>query len=232
MLLLRLSWAYRNLKVRRQLFLLSPAVIALFLLIGFTVAGAFSSLISSAVGDTVLLTSKNCGFIVEPTDFTEGLNDVDPYNAKRINSALNYAQQCYSDNQSGMVECNRFVVPGLPTVIANQSAECPFDSRVCRSESNMRLDSGYIDSDSHLGLNTPLEQRSSWRVTLHCAPLVTEGFQTIALIGNQTLIRYHYGDSMSVENGTELNYTYEVENLHPKHPGAEDGTLNLKDFEL
>lgn len=82
----------------------------------------------------------------------------------------NYAQQCYSANSSsGMFDCTSFVRPG----------SMDFQNGLSRSDdANIRLDTGYIDSNNELGMNAPEDERVLLGAVLSCAPLSTEGCTT------------------------------------------------------
>ncbi|KAI9642009.1 hypothetical protein NHQ30_009880 [Ciborinia camelliae] len=137
------------------------------------------------------------------------------HDAKRFNDATNYAQQCYSNRSSQMLDCDKFVAKTLPTAISDMYAACPFKEGVCRSnDTNILLDTGYVDSNDDLGLNTPKDQRSLWRYVLHCAPLVTEG-RTSQFDGlNESWVRYNYGSLRqgTATNVTLRNFTYQAGN--------------------
>jgi hypothetical protein len=71
-----------------------------------------------------------------------------------------------------------------------------------------------MDSNLHLGLNSPDNQKVLWRHVLHCAPLITKGFTS----QNKTdgnLVRYHYG-SYDGPAGHK-NYVYEVEDVEAQY---------------
>lgn len=73
-------------------------------------------------------------------------------------NAANYAQECYSGNATGSFDFTKFVKDHLPGTADDQVA-CPFEDGMCRSnQSNLLLDSGYIDSREDFGLNTPDSQ--------------------------------------------------------------------------
>src|SRR5437868_960868 len=58
---LRLIWAWRPSERRRLASVLPPLLTASFCVIAFTVAGVFSSMISTSTGDDGLIKSSNCG---------------------------------------------------------------------------------------------------------------------------------------------------------------------------
>ncbi|KAL1626675.1 hypothetical protein SLS54_002838 [Diplodia seriata] len=124
----------------------------------------------------------------------------------RRDDSVNYAQDCYT-NVSSVEACKRYVKPQLPWS-TNRNASCPFGGGICRDEfGNLELDSGYIDSNDHLGHNDPPEMRFRYRHLLKCAPLITEGYRqqyTYTSEGRDSqYMRYYYG------KGIVSDHTYE-----------------------
>lgn len=214
---LKMLWAYRHKGAILPVHLLPLILLSVACLAGFTIAGGFSSSISTAVGNEVLISGDNCGPIVVNIT-TETIATSLRYNAEKLSDAANYAQQCY--NTPGTAACNKFVTERLPTVM-NNSSSCPFQDRICQNqEATLRLDTGYIDSNNDLGLNTPRDQRFAYRLVLHCAPLKTDGYtsQVATQYGNWT--RYHYGTTYtsSLGNPSKRDFLYEVESLDLQYP--------------
>lgn len=138
------------------------------------------------------------------------------YLAGQSSNAANYAQQCYSASTSRTFDCTTFVEPRLPTTVDN-GAPCPFADNMCRSnDSNIRLNTGYIDTREHLGINSPQDQKILFRGTLECAPLITQGFSedvTLSEAGNFT--RYFYGKT--VLYNTTGNFTDEAPSVESQY---------------
>lgn len=214
-LLLRLIWANRYSK--RSYRPLSAATVGIICVVAFTAAGTYSSRISTAPGDEVLISSSSCGFL-----YTKDLADKpsqDAYNAalsypaEAMDSAANYAQQCYSNNNAGL-DCHRYVQKQIKGAV-DLKAPCPFSDVMCRNSSaNIRIDSGYLDSNGHFGINSPTSQRILWRNVLHCAPLVTAGFSSQTTTSSGNLTAYHYG---SVVSDTPLDYIYTAEAVESQY---------------
>ncbi|XXG93941.1 hypothetical protein Hte_000191 [Hypoxylon texense] len=223
--LARLLWAWRRLPVQRLALVAFLALAALASLSGFTVAGGFSSSISTAAGNEVLLNGNNCGIVAPLVNLSEATVQDAEADIRRasvqVNDALNYAQQCYGEtNELGDADCNRFVVGNLTTATTNDRAGCPFQDSICRATgSNLELDTGYLDSNDDLGLNAPEDQRFAMRYVMHCAPLKTEGYTSREVASNRTWVRYHYGEveSGSLDNVTILDYTYQVQDIDSQY---------------
>lgn len=198
--------------------------------IGFTIAGGFSSQIqlgSDSVGSTVLLDGTNCGLVLNNNMSMSNILAYEKLSASLVSTASNYVHECYSTNSTGLTDCNYFVSQRLPGFVDN-AALCPFKDSVCRSNStNLALDTGFLDTDSHFGLNAPPEERLFIRHKLQCAPLVTDGH--VSVHGNYT--RYDYGPQRAVissESGYSiglLNFTYEVESLDNQYTVMDSHTM-------
>lgn len=185
----------------------APALLlAIACAIGFTIAGGYSSKIllgSDSLGSAVLLKGTDCRALSNVTS-TTGYFSLANLESKNMATANAYVQQCYTTNSTGLTDCNYFVSPRLPGFV-NKAAPCPFQESLCRNKStNLALDTGYINTDVHLGLNAPPEERLFMRHLLHCAPLMTEGHWSVH--GNYT--RYNYGSFRG-----DVDFTYEVELL-------------------
>lgn len=235
-LLLSLLNSWRGRKHAKLGTLLSLFGFTLVIIAAFTVAGGFSSRISSGISDEVLVNGKNCAIVRMITQSNmDSLEAMTSYTSRAYTDAANYAQQCYSDDSSGILGCDRFVVKNLKTATVETNRSCPFSGEICRSNnSNIRLDTGYIDSHDHLGLNAPLNERFGYRHVLECAPIKTEGYVTYTVRDNVTWAQYHYGSQYigeTLNNRTRFNYTYEVENLdyqYKSYSGSVRGDFLLR----
>jgi hypothetical protein len=207
---LHFAWHRRG----RILWLFPTVSTALFCIIAFTLAGGFSSQISSSAGTEAVLDGINCG---QPNLGNVSLAALDSWVANQVNNGLNYVQQCYSANSSGLIDCKSFVKERIPSYI-NNTAPCPFANELCRSNSsNLILDTGYLNSHYDFGINAPPDQRILLRRVLQCAPLTTTGRATDyqdEKFGNRT--RYSYGDANFGSSNATLakNYTYIAESLN------------------
>lgn len=212
-----LFWTWRKSRIQRIAGLIPLTIFSVCYLSAFTAAGGFSSNISSSIGDEVLIDSQHCGLIVA-NHTLESQQIKSRWNAELSNTAENYVQQCYRNNQSNATTaCNKFVRSSLPTFSMNTTAECPFQDRICRNpRTTLRLDSGYIDSNDDLGLNAPKGERFASRYVLHCAPLETENYISHVVEDERGWDRYHYGNITlgSDDNRTaSLDYIYKIEDV-------------------
>lgn len=223
--LLQLLWAWRRSSAKTLVHVLPLLILALLFIVAFTLAGGYSSRITSVAGNEVLLKGDGCARVNRFEPPSSGIAShvaVNAWFAAKWEDAANYAQQCYAGQGGTMFDCNRFAVSHLPTETADGNYKCPFDSDVCLlNAANLRLDTGYIDSNDHLGLNAPANQRILTRRVLTCAPLKTEGYTYMHTSDNQTFVRYNYGSGYNV--GSLVNYTHSVPDLKTQHTQKESG---------
>lgn len=221
---LELWWTWRKLSTRRRPFSVLPNVtFALLCSVAFITASGFSSRISSGVGDEVLVDGANCGVLWVDLQFSSAFDaQIARQTQVTVNSdnANNYAAQCYSSEALGILDCASFVVKTLPGSI-DPKAPCPFKNGICRNNgSNILLDTGYVDSNDHLGVNAPPDQRIQMRNTLHCAPLKTESHSSNFSILGQNYTKYDYGPYLygPGENVTLLDHTFQFKSLDTQYP--------------
>jgi hypothetical protein len=195
-----LAWAWRNRSSHPYKRCLPLLVLAAICSVGFLVASAFSSLISSAVGNEVLLDGSMCGGWAESTfDGTDRERDEEWMSqfTSKVESASSQALQCYSaasGSEWGSGNCGAFVKRRLKIEV-DRSAPCPFAARVCRSQTrNLLLDTGWLDSNDDFGINAPVNERWRLRRRLQCAPLATDGYRfDVVSSPNTTFRQFYYG---------------------------------------
>lgn len=137
------------------------------------------------------------------------------YFAQLVNNAQNYVQQCYSTGSSGLIDCKAFVTERIPLFI-NDTAQCPFQTRVCRSNtSNLILDTGYLSSHDHFGVNAPPDDRIFMRRVLHCGALTTTGFTHQYEEQNRNYTLYDYGTSFKASG--KLTFTNQAKSIESQY---------------
>ena len=193
----------------------------------FSVAGIFSSEISTAIGDEVLIASTDCGIVLMQGGTSHELM-VATFKSDSVfaSSAANYAQQCYSTvglpSSSTMFDCNTFATDRLPVTV-DTDAPCPFNETMCRSKSNIRLDTGYLDSNEHFGINAPPDERVLFRQVYTCAPLETKGYTEDRVGVHKNFTRYYYGQALLPMEGTVVaNFTYEASSIETQYSEIDD----------
>lgn len=204
-LLVNLYWTSRSFW-KQSPYVVLTATLAVICICGFAVIGGFSSRLSDATGSEVLIMSHNCGFqdASLATGFTQAFV---PYIADKIQNDVTHVHQCYLHKSADQSSCGNFVADRLTATIDGE-ASCPFSDELCRSNNtNLRIDSGYIDSHNHLGLNAPPEERVTWRKVLSCAPIATEGYTSEIDTSVGTVTRYHYGSVGGANSTTDFIYS-------------------------
>ncbi|KAI1261275.1 hypothetical protein F5Y18DRAFT_440585 [Xylariaceae sp. FL1019] len=193
---LQMMWTWHRFGARKDVVtsILPITVYAIICILTFSSAGGLSSQISISAGKEVLLKGDACGIPwIDSISQVSSLAD----NQLTVTDAANYAQQCYRPNGSSSLSCDTFVTKFLPTMLFQYNASCPFEADICRGNNTaIHFDTGFIDSNKHLGLNLPSDQTFAYRRVAKCAPLVTDGHTTSS----------HTGDISSV-----LSVTYQGE---------------------
>jgi hypothetical protein len=154
---------------------------ALVNVISFSAAGILVSKVTQTRPD-VLLKPTVCGLWDDPWagDTAPNLVEAGSYLTQLqqvLNLAGGYASSCYTFNTSQNEQKNCLAY-GRSTFIWNITADvqCPFAPEMCRQGKSILLDSGFIDSHSHLGINSQAKDRIQYRQQYHCSPLETEGY--------------------------------------------------------
>ncbi|KAL9114279.1 MAG: hypothetical protein Q9227_001701 [Pyrenula ochraceoflavens] len=182
--------------------------------------------ISTVTADEVLISSPKCGQLM-----TAPIEDfylaVQPYSSKLTTASAAYAQQCYGSTTAKQ-ECSVFVKKQIPQIVSS-NATCPFpgQEKICmRSSTNLRIDSGMIDSHKHFGINSAPEDRFTYRNVLECGPLRTKGFtQTVS-----------YADNPASNLSVNLLYGSQGGGIHVNDSVTWDwpidGPQTLKEYEI
>jgi hypothetical protein len=147
----------------------------------FSAAGILVSKVTQTRSD-VILKSTVCGLWDDPY---AGDTLADPVAANMwasqqqqiLNLAGSYVSSCYTFNKSENLQ-QSCLAYGQSTLAWNVTTKvrCPFSSEMCIQGKSILLDSGLIDSQSHLGINSRINDRIQYRQQMHCAPLKTEEY--------------------------------------------------------
>ncbi|KLU86383.1 hypothetical protein MAPG_05397, partial [Magnaporthiopsis poae ATCC 64411] len=151
--------------------------------VSFVALLAAASLLSSKIqlvdGD-VLLSGQECGWINMTDgssfdkDFAKGSFRVWLYDRAERYSANCYGPEAASGPETGA--CGGFPANTIP--VTSSTVPCPFGKAICAQPDAFQLDSGFIDSNQHLGINSPLEDRIRFRKVATCIPIQTEKYST------------------------------------------------------
>jgi hypothetical protein len=179
--------AWRSNARRPMLRLLPLAVLASLTFSVLLVGGIFSSRLMTDDGSEVLITGKTCGPVINSAIHSADgiLRYRTPQLAQRSTAYTNYAMQCYS-NVSNSEDCHLYVKPHITTSVT-RNASCPFAEEMCKSkDSNIIVDTGFMDSHHDLGINSPLNERFQLRYVHHCAPIVSRGYKKVLKRSNNS----------------------------------------------
>lgn len=203
----RIAWAWRKNAPRVARRMLPTIATSICIISAFGAASIFSSWISTAMGNEVLLSGRNCGWTTwSKLSIYQQATLLNSYSSQVVSSSADYVQRCYAQGAQRQ-DCPSFVRVSLPGSLDNNYT-CPFDDKLCQFDfGNVRLDSGLLDSHHDLGINAPMEERFSYRRITECAPLRTEGYteQLQGVIG--PVKAYLYGRSTGTHGLEDLPIT-------------------------
>ncbi|KAF2108321.1 hypothetical protein BDV96DRAFT_652889 [Lophiotrema nucula] len=191
-----IAWRKRAYKGHRRI--LPSAAAAALLYVAFAIAGIFSSNVTATSLNEVLLSGKDCGPVLNVTGDDVLLNDFRTYKAQKLNNALDYASQCYRRNETSQSDRCEILPRARLRYTVNSNASCPFSDEMCVVDNNnsISLDTGYLDSIDHLGINAA--PHFQYRHVRRCAPIVTEGYAKLHIDDQDPsvqFLRYYYGAS-------------------------------------
>lgn len=191
-------------------------------------SGLLSSKIITHSNNEVLIIGRRCGVYENDPDFL--VSTIEPimlYQSQKSIDAFSYATQCYRSDTTKNELCDTLVIPELPFT-SDRNATCPFSRAICKSEvGNILLDSGVIDSRTHLGLNQ--DPHFTLRHKTHCAPLRTIGFTEVRNISNSTHTRlvYLYGDRRGLDGNSTDFFSVDVKNEKAPFDGTTLGNYKV-----
>lgn len=168
---IRLLWAWRGAGQQHSLLRVLPTALFALLSIGaFTAAGGFSSKIATT--GEVLLKGDNCTTAyMLPTRNTTLVSLYGAYASTFSTNVASYAQQCYSSGRSGILECAKFVTRTISTASMSYNESCPFHGICRQNSSNIRFDTGHMDSNRVFGLNSGKDSSLTFRYVLRVSLL-------------------------------------------------------------
>jgi hypothetical protein len=85
-----------------------------------------------------------------------------------------YSRSCYLQAGGNSTACGTYVKPTFPYTI-DTDAPCPFVDKICQG-SAMTVDTGFLRSDQHLGINTRPADAIWARKVITCVPLEGEKY--------------------------------------------------------
>jgi hypothetical protein len=166
-------------RIRSQVFdkkrrhqLIAPILLLLFALVftsAFLVASNMTSYIASTTDTNVLLVPSNCGGIINNPNITAP--ELATYMSSKLGEAVQHQKICYNEQSILHTTCRDLPVDRLNYTM--EDVECPFNGDICITNGStpLRIDSGFINSNHHLGLNSRIEDSVDIRRIVTCSPL-------------------------------------------------------------
>ena len=215
--LIRLGWCWRSHAPQART---RTCKLTTFPILHMSLFGA-ASLLSSKFYSTsaeIRISSNSCGFLnIAPGTFktwndTLWSEDGAELVALRTKAgwSLDYAKNCYGSTQN--LQCGDFAVRNLPS--ETSTAECPFIANgvpLCSDPilGTNQIDTGYINTNTHLGINSKKSDAIDYRRVTTCAPLDIEDF---AGISNGTFMLYLGANNKTTNdhNAVQLTFQYTI----------------------
>ncbi|KAF3004370.1 hypothetical protein E8E13_009864 [Curvularia kusanoi] len=204
--------------------------------LGFALMSGLSSRLIAAPDSSVLNVSKNCGWFQEPSfgnsssiggGIFDSANAISVMARNVVRRSASYSRSCYGHFGDKATSCETFVRQTLPYTLS-KNLPCPFSEGACNG-STMSLDTGYLRSDTHLGINTRPHNALFIRKALTCVPIAgekyTDGWRqmspTAATAQGLPLTALQKGYSFGQTKGSfgsvnSFNYTITLDDVHWK----------------
>jgi hypothetical protein len=191
--------------------------------LGIWAAGGLSSRFIAG-SDEVQSLPTICGWMKE--DSFDNISDAtwDTTNALlvmaryRYRKSASYARSCYGQVGGTPAACGIFRELSLPYTIST-TTPCPFDEKICNG-SAISIDTGFLRSDLHLGINTRPKDSISFRKELTCVPLAgqkyTDGWKNRTERNGEVISRYigyEFGSRIGNSDTLYSNDTFAISDL-------------------
>lgn len=116
--------------------------------------------------------------------------------------------------------CSSFIKKSLAKTIS-KGVSCPFHAGMCRQNNTaVRVDTGIIDSQNDLGINTPPGNRFSFRHVEECSPITIDSYTSEN--SSTGRIQYLYGKGASYPTSIPGPITY----AYPKSVATTLGSVS------
>ena len=167
-----IAWAWRG-KTRRPVSrTLSLILAAILHFVAFSIAGIFSAKVAYT-GANVITQGPTCGdwdYAYERDKFNNSIfaevSEQVSWFGTRYRTAASYATSCYDFNSTrqerSRSNCQAYGRQQIPWSITT-NVPCPFAEGMCVDDLAVRIESGFIDSHQHLGVNGPPDDRVVFR---------------------------------------------------------------------
>lgn len=165
--------------------------------------------------NVIRLRPTNCGMEV-----VEAINGSTPnyvYTSKHVNDIRQsraYVDACYN-SPNGSLGCSSLPVQSL-TFANDTDATCRFgDLCLQRDDSAFGLDTGMLNSQTHLGINAKKNDRVNFRIATTCSVLSVKQYTTITAdpdSNDNTTMIFDINYGRVGFNGSGSNYTWQYNN--------------------
>lgn len=226
----KIAWARRGTSTPILLRALPLVAVSTMYLSALAVASLLSS--RAIVGNNeVLIRGTTCGWqgeypatgdLQSPRDYATA-DALIVSSRSSLQKSAAYVESCYG-NDTDSASCGSYVKDNVVSAI-DFNAPCPFAVKLCAA-SAISIDSGLLDSDRHLGVNSHTKERVSFRKVTTCSPFSAQNYTVLTnLTLNGTVINlqaYAFGPVNQELYGTLLSqYTFAVDNVSLAMPAPE-----------
>lgn len=177
--MIKLAWVWRT-KAKGAVKYSTPLILITVLYWALLTASGLLSSRVQTTNDEVLATGERCGWVGVIFNGDDAPNSIDRECASQLWGrllalrSLEYVRNCYtSTGTANSVMCKQYTAPNM-SVISDPGIPCPFSTEICALRTAMRVDTGFIDSNKHLGINTAEKDRLRFRKVITCAPILAE----------------------------------------------------------
>jgi hypothetical protein len=180
MLRLAFGWGLSKRRLNKMVAFEGTIFLMAFTLLGsagWAAAQLFLATVWTNAEDHFLAVPRRCGLVPK---FTRVMTTEAQAYLDFVNDGLNrvntYLRQCYrgrNTSDSDRTRCATFPIPRLDW--AGSDADCPFGNKdlcIATNSTPFRMDSGYINSQTHLSVNADHSAPIGFRYTATCSPLV------------------------------------------------------------
>jgi hypothetical protein len=218
---LKLGFRRQKRTMRHRRWTLGPAATTLLHILAFAAAGIF--VLKVAIDNSsVLIRSNVCSnwnypFLVDAN--SSGLSWQD-YAAERVSycdnmqsnslRSSNYVASCYNftTTLSPVTPCLPYGRRGIDWSTC-MNTSCPLTSEMCLNNTVVQFDSGFINSNTYLGINSYSKQVEYHRV-MTCAPITTDGFVSNWTNGTDLVVAPGWGGVFEGEKCLTFHYRMDI----------------------
>lgn len=140
----------------------------------------------------------------------------DKYRNGASTTARDYARSCYGSKSQSIATCNLYTATSLP-YDTDAGAACPFGGNRCLlgERGAFRMQTAWLDSHDHLGINAPKPNRVQYRRTTTCSVLNVTDRITTQASSSGTVYTWHLGytGSLTKRSNRTFNYNDNTQNL-------------------